>query len=127
MATVSAEGNNNRYVAVAVETSQEVPYEPISDKCKHIAFTSQTVTGFVDVIDAPQIAAAQTLAIHRVLDATIGGQHRSGELYNYTAYLGRYLVLVAANPLVVPDRPPVSVNLDKARRLLTDSVAAVRG
>lgn len=127
MATVSAEGNNNRFIAVAVETSQQVPYEPIGDNCHHIAFNSQSVKGVVDVIDAPHIEAAQTLAIHRVLDATVGGQHRSGELYNYTVYLGHYLVLVAANPLVVPNQPPVSVDLDQARKLLTDSVAAVRG
>ncbi|GAC1397094.1 MAG: DUF5642 family protein [Mycobacterium sp.] len=122
MATVSAEGDNNRFVAVAVQTSQRVPYQPISDNCKHIAFTGRSVNGVIDLIDAPHIAAAQTLATHRVLKATLGGQDRSGELYNFTAYLGNSLVLVAANPLV----PVNAVDVEKARRLLTDSVAAVR-
>ena len=127
MATVSAEGDDNRFVAVAVQTSQQVPYEPLSDSCKHIAFTGRSVSGVIDVIDAPHIAAAQTLATHRVLKATLGGQERSGELYNYTAYLGNGVVLVAASPLAMPNGSPVAVDVVKARQLLSDSVAAVRG
>jgi Domain of unknown function (DUF5642) len=127
MAAVSAEGENNHFITIAVQTSQQVPYQAISDSCKHIAFTGGSVKGVIDVIDAPHIAAAQTLATHRVLEATVAGQHRSGELYNYSAYLGNCLVLVAANALVVPNQPPVPVNVSKARKLLTDSVSAVRG
>jgi len=127
MASVSAEGDNNRFLTVAVETSAQVPFEAVSDNCKHIAFTGRSVKGVIDVIDAPHIPAAQTLGTHRVLEATLGGQNHSGELYNYTAYLGNCLVLVAANPLMAPNRPPVPVNLRQARRLLTDSVSAIRG
>lgn len=127
MATVSAEGDNNRFLAVAVQTSQQVPYEPISDRCKHIEFSGRSVKGSIDVIDAPHIAAAQTLAIHRVLEAKLGGQDRSGELYNFTAYLGNGVVLVAASPLAMPNGSPVAVDVVKARQLLSDSVAAVRG
>jgi hypothetical protein len=127
MATVSAEGDNNRFLAVAVQTSQQVPYEPISDSCKHIEFSGRSVKGSIDVIDAPHIAAAQTLAIHRALEAKLGGQDRSGELYNYTAYLGNGVVLVAASPLAMPNGSPVAVDVVKARQLLSDSVAAVRG
>jgi hypothetical protein len=124
MATVSAEGDNNRFVAMAVQTSQQVPYEQINDECKHIRFRGRSVTCVIDVIDAPQIAAARTLAIHRVINASLGGQDRSGDMYNYTAYLHNGVVLVAANPLVSSNGP---VDVERARRLLTDSVAAVRG
>jgi hypothetical protein len=63
-----------------------------------------------------------------VLDTTVADRTRSTESYNYTAYLGNnHLVLVAANPVLVPNQPRALVNLDRARRLLTDSVAAVRG
>lgn len=127
MATVSAEGNSSRFTVVAIEASQPVPYQPISDHCKHITFTGRSVKGVIDVIDAPHIDAAQSLATHRVLEAALGGQNHSGDVYNYTAYLGKYLVLVAANSLSVPGQPPVLVDVDKPRRLLTDSVAAVRG
>jgi len=48
-------------------------------------------------------------------------------LYNYTAYLGNGVVLVAASPLAMPNGSPVAVDVVKARQLLSDSVAAVRG
>ncbi|OBK74143.1 hypothetical protein A5651_11660 [Mycobacterium sp. 1274761.0] len=127
MATVTAEGDNNRFVAVAVQTSAQVPYESISHACNHIAFTGQSVRGAIDVVDAPHILGAETLAIHRTLEATLGGLDRSGELYNYTAYLGNSVVLVVVNPVKVPNGPPAVVDVEKARRLLSDSVAAVRG
>lgn len=127
MATVSAEGDNNRLLAVAVQTSQQVSYEPISDSCRHIEFSGRSVRGSIDVIDAPHIAVARTLAIHRMLEATFGGRGRFGELFNYTAYLGNGLVLVAATPLAMPNGSYAAVDVGKARRLLTDSVAAVRG
>jgi Domain of unknown function (DUF5642) len=127
MAELSAEGDNNRFVVIAVETSQPVPYEAVSDHCKHIAFTGRSVKGVIDVIGAPRIDAARTLGTHRVLGATVAGQARSSELYNYTAYLGNHLVLVAAIPVLIANQPAAPVNVDRARRLLTDSVAAVRG
>lgn len=127
MATVSAEGDRNRFVAAALQTSQQVPYEPISENCRHIAFTGRSVKGVIDLVDAPRIDDAETLATHRVLQATLGGQDRSSDLYNYTAYLGNCVVLVAATSVAAPDQPPAAVDVEMARRLLTDSVASVRG
>jgi hypothetical protein len=57
----------------------------------------------------------------------VGGAARTGELYNYVAYLGEYLVIVTANPLVLPDKPVAPVNTEQARGLLTAAVHAVRG
>jgi Domain of unknown function (DUF5642) len=126
MAALSAEGDNNHFMTIAVQTSQRVPYQAISDNCKHMAFTGRTVKGVIDVIDAPHINGAKVLATRRVLEATVGGPNRAGELYNYTAYLGNCLVLVVANSLVAPNQPPAPVDVNKARQLLIDSVSAVR-
>lgn len=128
MASLAAQGENNRLLAVAVETAQPVAYEAVSDHCKHIAFTGRSLKGEIYSIDAPHISGAKTLGTYSVLDTTVADRTRSTESYNYTAYLGNnHLVLVAANPVLVPNQPRALVNVDRARRLLTDSVAAVRG
>jgi hypothetical protein len=128
MAAVSAEGEGNRFIALAVETSQQVPFDAsMTDKCKRVTFSGGSLHGVVDVIDAPHIDGGHTIGTHRVLEATLGDQTRSGELYNYVAYLDNYLVLVAANPLLIPNQPVAPVNVDRACALLSDAVAAVRG
>ena len=55
------------------------------------------------------------------------GKPAAGQLYNYVGGFGRFLVIVTANSLVVPDKPVVPVNTQKATELLTKSVTAVRG
>ena len=124
MAAVSAEGDGNRFIAIAVEASDRVPFDTeVADKCKHVAFGGGPVRGVVEVVEAPHIDGVQTLGTHRALKTTVG----AGELYNYVAYLDNYLVVVTANPLVVPGQPVVPVNTQRARDLLTTAVAAVRG
>ena len=128
MATLAAQGENNRLLAVAVATAQPVAYEAVSDHCKHITLTGRSLKGEIYAIDAPQIDGATTLGTYSVLEATVADRTRSSESYNYTAYLGNHhLVLVTANPVLVPNQSPAPLNVDRARRLLTDSVAAVRG
>ena len=97
--------------------------------------------GLVEVVEAPQIDGAQlprghldigehgvhTLGTHRVLQTTVDGKPRTGELYNYVATFGTFLVIVTANPLILPDKPVAPVNKERARDLLTAAVAAVRG
>jgi hypothetical protein len=128
MASLAAQNKNNRFTAVAVESSQSVAYEPVSDHCKHITFTGRSLRGEIYAIDAPHIEGAKTLGTYSVLDATVADRTSSTESYNYTAVLGKnHLVLVGGNPVVVPNQSTASVNADRARRLLTDAVAAVRG
>ena len=123
MAAVSAEGEGNRFIAIAVETSERVPYDStIADKCKHVTMSGATVHGVVDIVDSPHIDGAQTLGTHRQLQTAVG----SGELYNYVAYLDDYLVVVTANPLVTPNQPVGPVDTQRARDLLTAAVSAVR-
>lgn len=127
MASVAAQGENNRFLAVAVETARPVTYEAVSDHCKHITFSGRNLKGEIIAIDAPYISGAKTLGTYIVLDATVADRTHSTESYKYTAYLGdNHLVLVAADPLLVPNQPSPLVNVDRARRLLTDAVAAVR-
>ena len=57
-----------------------------------------------------------TLGAHRVLQTTVNGKTRTGELYNYVASFGTFLVIVTANPLVVPDKPVAPVDTKRARR-----------
>jgi hypothetical protein len=128
MAAVTAEGAGNRFVAVAVHTAEQVPFDGVATgSCTHVTFTARTVSGAVDAVGAPQINGADTLGTHRHLEVRVLGNRRSGELYDYFAYFGDFLVMVTANPVTIPNQPSSPVDVERARRLLTDSVAAIRG
>lgn len=123
IASISAEGEGNRFIAMAIETSEPVRMDPaVVDRCRHVSFSGADMRGVVDVVDAPRIDGVQTIGKHRQLQTAIG----SGELYTYVAYLGDYLVVVTANPLPAPNQPVPQVNVQRAHKLLTDAVAAVR-
>jgi hypothetical protein len=123
IATVSAEGEGNRFIAMAIETSESVRYDPaVVDQCRHVSFSGADVHGVVDVVDSPHIDGVPTLGKHRQLQTAVG----SGELYTYVAYLDNYLVVVTANPLPAPNQPVPPVNVQRAQQLLTDAVVAVR-
>jgi hypothetical protein len=127
MAAVSAEGQGNRFIVIAVETNEPVPVTEPGMDCKKVAFSGGALRGTVEVVDAPKIDGAQTLGVHRVLQTVINGQPRTGEVYNYSAHFGDYQVLVTANPLVVPDKPVAPVNTQRAGELLVAGVEAIRG
>jgi Domain of unknown function (DUF5642) len=126
MAAVSAEGNGNRFVVIAVETSQALPLDQPGKDCTKVAFTGPQIRGGVETVDTPQIDGTQTLGIRRVLQAVVGGSARTGELYDYSAQFGDYQVIVIANPLVIPDQPVAAVDTQRARDLLVKAVGVVR-
>jgi Domain of unknown function (DUF5642) len=126
MAAVSAEGNGNRFIAIALQTSQPVPFNDPGGNCKKVGFEGGPVRGVIEVIDAPQIDGTRTLGVHRVIQASVGPNSHTGELYNYSAHFGDYQVIVTANPLVVPGKPVTPVDTNRAHDLLVKSVAAVR-
>ena len=126
MAAVSAEGDGNRFITIAVETSQPVPFSDPGPGCQKVGFAGGQLRGVVEVVDAPQIAGARTLGVHRVIQTVVAGKTSSGEIYDYSAHFGDYQVIVTANPLVLPDKPVVAVNTQRARDLLISAVAAVR-
>jgi hypothetical protein len=127
MAAVSAEGNGNRFVVIAVETSKALPVNDPGKSCKKVAFSGPQLRGGIEVVDAPQIAGTQTMGVHRVLQALVAGGARTGELYDYSAQFGDYQVIVTANPLVIPQKPVAPVDTQRARDLLVQAVNAVRG
>lgn len=127
MAAVSAEGNGNRFVVIAVETSTALPFNEPGKDCSKVAFTGAQVRGGIEVIDAPRIDGARTTGVHRVLQAVVAGGARTGELYDYSAQFGDYQVIVIANPLVIPGQVLAPVDTGRARDLLVKAVTAVRG
>jgi hypothetical protein len=127
MAATTAEGDGNRFIAIAVETSEAVPVSDPAQNCQKVGFTGPGVRGLVEVVEAPQIGGVHTVGTHRVLQTTADGKPRTGELYNYVASFGTFVVIVTANPLVLPDKPVAPVNTQRARDLLTAAVAAVKG
>lgn len=126
MAAVSAEGRGNRFIAIAMETSAPIPLVEPGPECDKVAFSGGPVRGTVTVSEAPQIPDTVTLGAHRVLQTTIDGAPRSGEVYSYRAQFGDYQVIVTANPLVVPGQPVAAVDTERARKLLVDAVEAIR-
>ena len=126
MAAVAAEGDGGRFIAMAVQTSQPMPFKELGHNCKKVAFQGGRVRGLIEVVDVPQIDGAQTLGVHRVLQTVVQGKPRSGELYNYSAHFGDYQVIVTANPVVVQGQPAKPVDTKQARDLLVKSVAAIR-
>lgn len=126
MAAVSAEGNGNRFVVIGLETSQALPINDPGKDCAKVGFSGAQLRGAIEVIDAPHIDDVHTQAVHRVLQALVGGAARTGELYDYSAQFGDYQVIVIANPLVVPGQPVAKVDTQRARDLLVKAVGAVR-
>jgi hypothetical protein len=126
MAAVEAEGNGNRFIAMAVQTSALVPFDDPSRNCRKVGFEGGRVRGLIEVVDAPQIDGTHTVGVHRVLETTVQGKPRNGELYNYTAHFGDYQVIITANPVLKPGSPATPVDINRARDLLVKSVAAVK-
>lgn len=127
MAATTAEGEGMRYIVIAVETSEPVPVNTPTDQCRKVTFTGPGVRGQVEVVDAPPIDGAHVVGTHRVLQTTAQGGPRTGELYNYVANFGTFIVIVTANPLVLPDAAVVPVDTQRARDLVTQAVTLVKG
>lgn len=127
MAATTAEGDGNRFIAIAVETSEPVPLADPGQTCQKVGFAGPGVRGIVEVAESPTIDGVRTLGTHRVVQTVVDGKPASGELYNYVAGFGDFLVIVTANPLVVPNQPVAPVDTQRARDLLAAAVAAVRG
>lgn len=126
MAAVAAEGQGNRFITIALETSEPVPVNEPGRTCRRIGFSGGPMRGLIETVDAPHIDGVKTLGVHRVIEAVAAGKSRVGELYNYSAYFGNYQVLVTANPLVQPGKPVAPVDTARARDLLVAAVDAIR-
>lgn len=127
MAATTAEGEGNRFIVIAVETSETVPVNDPPPNCQKVGFDGGGLRGVVEVVESPKIDNVHTRGTHRVVQTAVDGKPRTGELYNYVANFGTFLVIVTANPLVQPDKPVAPVDTQRARDLLTAAVAAVKG
>ena len=127
MAAVTAEGAGNRFIAIAVETSEELPFPEPGPDCQKVAFAGPGARGLVEVAESPTIDGAKTLGTHRFVQTAVNGKPASGELYNYVASFGSFTVIVTANPLVLPNAPVQKVDTQRARDLLSAAVSDVRG
>lgn len=127
MAAVSAEGEGNRFIVIAVQTNTPVPVAEPGDTCRKVTFDGGAVRGTVEAVEVPKIDAATTIGVHRVVQTiATDGKPRTGEVFNYSAHFGVYQVIVSANPLVLPNKPTVPVNTQRARDLLIAGVNAIR-
>ncbi len=127
MAAMTAEGDGNRFIAIAVETSEALQFPDSGEGCKKVAFAGGGVRGLVEVAESPTIGGVRTLGTHRVVQTMVDNKPASGELYNYVASFSTFMVIVTANPLVEPNKPVVPVDTQRARDLLSAAVKAVRG
>ena len=109
-----------------METSEPMPSVDLGPDCQKVNFAGPTLRGTVSVVEAPRIDGVQTRGVHRVLQTTVDGRQQTGQLYSYVAHFGTYQVVVTANPLVVPDKPPAPVDVRRAEDLLVAAVAAIR-
>jgi hypothetical protein len=126
MAAVSAEGEGNRFIVIAVETNTPVPVVEPGKDCSKVTFASGMIRGMVEAVEVPKIDGATTIGVHRVVQTTVNGKPRTGEVFNYSAHFGDFQVIVSANPLVLPDKPTAGVNTQRARDLLIAGVNAIR-
>lgn len=126
MSAVAAEGNGNRFIVMAVETSQPLPFSDPGPACQKVGFSGDQLRGVIEVVGVPQIAGTRTLGVHRVVQTVVAGKTDTGEIYNYSAHFGDYQVFVTANPLVIPGKPVTPVDTRRAQDLLSAAVAAVR-
>jgi hypothetical protein len=127
MAAVAAEGNGNQFISIAIQATKSVPFNAVPENCKRVTFEAGKLSGVIDAVDAPRIDGAQTVGNQRQIQAGAAGKQVSREVYNYSAYLGDLVVMVSANAVPVRDQPPAAIDVERARRLLTDSVSAIRG
>lgn len=127
MASTTAEGNGNRFVAIAVETSEPLPVADRGDSCKKVAFAANGVRGLDEEIEAPTIDGARTIGTHRFRQTMAGNQVVGGELDRYVASFATFTVIVTANPLVEPGKAVAAIDAQRARDLLVAAVSAVRG
>lgn len=127
MAATTAEGDGVRYIVIAVETSQPVPFTPPADNCKNVNVSGAGLRGDLHVVEAPKIDGVDTFGTYRALHTDTPQGPRTGELYSYRANFGNFVVIVTANPLVIPDKPVALVDTQRARDLLAKGVELVKG
>jgi hypothetical protein len=110
MAATTAEGEGNRFIAIAVDTSEALPVSDPGPGCQRVAYSGPGAKGIIEVTDSPAIEGVHVLGTHRYVQTMVDGKPAGGELYNYVATFGSSLVIVTANPTVQPGKPAATVD-----------------
>jgi hypothetical protein len=85
------------------------------------------LSGVFDVVDALRIRDAQTLGTNQRTQAKVGAKDVAHQLFKYVASVGELVVNVTASPVMLRNQPSPPVDLERAWRLLSDSVSTIRG
>ena len=125
MAAVSAEGDGNRFIVMAMQMSPPLPLNDPSHHCGKVTFSGTKVRGSIQTIEAPQIDGARTSGIHRVVQMQTPDATRTRGLYHYAAQFGDSEVIVIATPVADADQAAEPCT-DRAGDLLVRAVAAIR-
>ena len=99
MAAVTAEGAGNRFIAIAVETSEELQFPILATNCRKVAFAGPGARGLVEVAESPSIDGAHDSGTHRFVQTTIDGSRPAASSTTTSHSFGSFLVIVTANPL----------------------------
>ena len=127
MAALTAEGEGNRFIVIAVETSETVPVNGPPENCQKVGFTGP---GHARPHRGRRCAEDRRRCRRRVL--TGSSRPRSAESPVPASFTtmspdsARFMVIVTANPLVIPDKPVAPVDTKRAGELLSAGVAAVK-
>ncbi len=121
---VSAQGNGNQFVVMAVQTSPALPWNDPGHHCNKVTFAGPHEQGSMETVETPDIPDTERLGVRRV--TTVRGSDHRNESYHYVAQFGDYEVTVIASPMMVPGQPPAPIDTQLARDLLAKGVAAIR-
>ena len=127
MAATTAEGEGNRFIAIAVETSEAVSVNDPDRTVRRSVSPAARCVAWPRSSRRRRSTACRRWAPIGCCRRRSTASHAPAELYNYVASFGTFLVIVTANPLVLPDKPVEQVDTQRARDLLTAAVAAVKG
>lgn len=95
-------------------------------ECTHWTVMSGNTRGTVDLVDAPVIDAAATVAMTTSATTVVeGGTETSSSAYTYSAYFAGYLVFVTV--VTDPGSPNPALGQEFAADLLVKTVSALRG
>ena len=105
MAAITAEGEGNRFIAIAVETSEPVPFDRPGHDCQKVGFAGVPMRGLVEVVESPQIDGVHARSAPTASCRPWSTESPHRRALQLRRQLRHFLVIVTANPLVLPDKP----------------------
>jgi hypothetical protein len=124
---VSGSGPGGIVYAVVASSPSAVPPDPeIVAECARWSMVSGRTTATVELVDAPSIDGAATLAMATSTRTVVeGGTETDSQSYTATAYLGDHVAFVTV--VTDPGSPQPQLPPDFAATFLVRTVATLRG